>query len=214
MSKNNKVPMAGTTWGKWLVIGESARRNTSGSVFWVCRCECGAEHEVLGKQLRSGKNMGCPNCRWTAAERNRQRLQFTTHGMSKSPTYRSWYTMHRRCSEAKFKDFPYYGGRGIQVCERWNSFENFLADMGMRPPGQTLDRKNCDGNYEPGNCRWATHRTQMNNTRRNRYLTYAGKTMSLSEWAREIGIPPPRLSARLRLLHWPLGKALGFEGGP
>jgi len=116
--------------------------------------------------------------------------------------------MRRRCLDKNFKDYPNYGGRGIEVCERWNSFENFLADMGKRPPGMTLDRIDNDGDYEPGNCRWASHRTQMNNTRKNRFLTYGGKTASLSDWARHVGITPTCLSMRLRVLHWPLAKAL------
>jgi len=204
---DSKIPMMGTVWGRWKVVAASPRAG-----FWVCRCTCGKEREVLGTGLRRGSSRSC-GC-WTEDRKAKYRKAVMTHGMSRTPTYATWYTMHRRCSEAKFKDFPFYGGRGIKVCERWNSFENFLADMGMRPPGQTLDRKNNDGNYEPGNCQWATHRIQMNNTRRNRYLTYAGKTMSLSEWAREVGISPQCLGARLRLLHWSLGKALGFEGKP
>jgi hypothetical protein len=131
--------------------------------------------------------------------------------MSRTPTYQTWFTMRRRCYETGFKDFASYGGRGILVCERWNSFQNFFDDMGARPSGKTLDRKNNNGNYDPTNCRWASHEIQMNNTRRNRYLTYGGETMSLSQWARYVGISPACLSARLRLLHWPLGRALGYE---
>jgi hypothetical protein len=120
--------------------------------------------------------------------------------------------MRRRCYDTAFKDFPYYGGRGIAVCNTWReSFEQFYADMGDRPAKHTIDRIDVNGDYGPANCRWAIHEKQMNNTRRNRYLSYNGKTLSMADWAREVGIPYYRLRGRLTLCKWPLGKALGLE---
>lgn len=88
------------------------------------------------------------------------------HGLELyTPTYTSWRAMRRRCRGQNHKDFPQYGGRGIQCCERWDSYANFLADMGERPPGMTLDRIDPNGNYEPSNCRWATAKVQRANQR-------------------------------------------------
>lgn len=88
-------------------------------------------------------------------------------GRSKSPTYHSWCKMRERCRDPKHRSYSNYGGRGVTVCERWNSFENFLADMGERPDGMTIDRISVEGNYEPGNCKWSTKEEQEANKRRH-----------------------------------------------
>lgn len=111
-----------------------------------------------------------------------------THGMHATPTWQAWKDMKARCSNPNLKNYARYGGRGIRVCERWLKFENFLADMGIRPDGMTLERKENDGDYEPGNCRWATRLEQARNTRRNRYIEIDGKRLTLSEWARDRGV--------------------------
>ena len=92
-------------------------------------------------------------------------LKHSSHGMSNTPTYRSWAHMLDRCRNPKNDSWDYYGGRGITVCEEWTDFAQFLADMGERPEGTSIDRIDVDGNYEPGNCRWADHTTQINNRR-------------------------------------------------
>lgn len=105
------------------------------------------------------------------------------HGFSRSKTYQSWLNMKKRCNLPSNKAYKHYGGRGIAVCERWNKFENFLADMGERPDGMTLDRyPDNDGNYEPSNCRWATSSQQHRNTRVCHYITVNGVTKSSAEW--------------------------------
>lgn len=107
----------------------------------------------------------------------------------------------------KSASYPNYGGRGIKVCERWMDFDNFLADMGERPEGLEIDRKDNDGNYEPGNCRWATIKQQCNNTRYNHKITYNGKTLNLVEWASVLGMKKGTLGNRLKR-GWSIERAL------
>lgn len=122
----------------------------------------------------------------------------TKHGMSNTPTYRSWAGMVQRCSNSDLAGWGNYGGRGITVCERWLKFENFLADMGERPKGTSIDRyPNNDGNYEPGNARWANRSEQNENTRAVRYITFNGESLSLSGWSRRLGIGVGTLGNRL-----------------
>lgn len=157
---------------------------------WRCLCDCGAEVVRASLDIRTGKVKSC-GCGKAQAISQAQRA----HGMTKTPTYRSWVSMRRRCNEPTHDQYKYYGGAGIKVCERWqHSFENFLADMGERPEGMTLDRIDPTGDYEPSNCRWATQKEQMNNTSRS--VKFEGK--SLTEWSNELNIKYATLSYRLR----------------
>jgi len=110
------------------------------------------------------------------------------HGMAGTRSFSVWSKMRARCSNTKAHNWDRYGGRGIKVCDRWSEFANFFADMGPAPDGMTLDRIDNNGNYEPGNCRWATKLTQARNRANNVVLEYAGRRMCLSEWAIETGI--------------------------
>jgi hypothetical protein len=124
-----------------------------------------------------------------------------------SRTYQAWYDMKRRCRNPRYADFHRYGGRGIQVCDRWQSFENFLADMGEAPRGLTLDRIDNDGNYEAQNCRWATVRQQVHNSTMTRWIEHNGERMPISEWAQRIGVKVGTLRARIDS-GWSAAKAL------
>jgi hypothetical protein len=121
------------------------------------------------------------------------------NGKTKSVEYHSWSHMRQRCTNSKDQDFPNYGGRGITVCERWmNSFESFLEDMGPRPtPRHSIDRIDSNGNYEPGNCRWASPKVQGMNTRRVIQIEVDGRTNSVMGWANEIGVSRDTLERHL-----------------
>lgn len=137
------------------------------------------------------------------------------HGMARrvtgnrAPEYGAWSNMIQRCHHPPHPYYKYYGARGITVCNEWrNSFEKFIADMGLRPsPKHSLDRIDNAGNYEPGNCRWATSMEQMSNTRRNRLITFRGKTQHRAAWARELGMYENTISQRIAK-GWPVELAL------
>lgn len=132
----------------------------------------------------------------------------TTHGMYGTPTYRSWKGMKERCLNPELACFEDYGGRGVLLCERWFDFENFLEDMGPRPIGKTLDRHpDYNGNYEPGNCRWAAKEEQDNNRRSTKLLTFQGETHSQSQWARKLGLNRNVVGERLSR-GWSVHRAL------
>lgn len=122
-------------------------------------------------------------------------------------TYRSWKSMMRRCFSEKNKNYNHYGGRGIKVCENWRDYSKFLSDMGERPPKMTLERKDNNGNYEPGNCLWASRLSQTRNRRVTVSLSHNGETKSVAEWAEFLQVPYGRLKARIKY-GWPADKVL------
>lgn len=150
--------LSGFSFGRLVVLGRG--QDISGRVSWRCQCSCGSIVEVRSYSLQNGdsKSCGCLRSEVTASTK-------TVHGGYGSREHRSWSHMLSRVRDPKHHQFKDYGGRGISVCERWLSFENFLEDMGPRPLGRTLDREDVNGNYEPGNCRWATPLEQALNKR-------------------------------------------------
>jgi hypothetical protein len=122
----------------------------------------------------------------------------TTHGRSAgSKTYTCWRNMKSRCLNPNNKDFSLYGGRGIKVCDRWLTFEGFLADMGTIPDGMTLERVNRDGDYQLSNCKWSTRTEQANNRSSNHVITFSSRTQTATQWASELGIKRRTLLRRI-----------------
>lgn len=164
----------------------------------ICQCSCGNKGVHLLNNLRRGltKSCGCLSVE-VATSSN------TTHGQNSkkkgaTKTYRAWRNMISRCTNSNVNGYHRYGGRGITICDRWLfSFENFLSDMGCSPKGMSIERINNNGNYEPGNCRWATQADQSNNQCTNRWIEYGGRRMTLAQWAREIGMSYDKLRGLL-----------------
>lgn len=201
---------AGERFGR-LVALERVSAPGAHSVAWMCRCDCGSTTRVASSSLRSGNATSC-GCRQRELAGAQGRSN-ATHGHSRhhqpTPTYRSWSSMLARCTNPSDHAWADYGGRGIRVCDRWReSFEAFLADMGERPEGKTLDRfPNCDGNYEPGNCRWATDLEQQNNRRDCNPITVGVETMTAAEWSRRTGVKAGTIRFRLSR-GWPPAAAV------
>lgn len=179
--------------GRWTVIAPAAPKKLSDGrrrACWLCRCDCGAERVLNALVLALGKSLSC------GCLRGKHRH---TAGGRPSPTYISWASMMDRCHYPKHWAFARYGARGISVCERWRVFEGFLADMGERPKGRTLDRyPNRDGNYEPGNCRWATPSQQSENRANTVWFEIDGVRRTTAQWARATGIRRDVLYHRIR----------------
>lgn len=153
--------------------------------FLKCICDCGEIRKVYGPNFfaRDAQSCGCMKLEMLI-ERS------STHKQTKSRAYISWLHMRKRCYDASIKEYSRYGARGITVCDRWNnSFENFFKDMGERPKGYTIERIDNDGNYEPGNCRWANRKEQARNTSRNIFVSFNEKRMVLIDCCKELGIP-------------------------
>lgn len=173
----------------------------------LCRCDCGREFVALTHNLKIGD---CKSCGCLKLELG---VGVLTHGKCNTLEFKSWCSMKARCYIPSVTQYGDYGGRGITVCDRWlESFENFLEDMGTRPtPKHTVERVNNDGNYEPGNCVWATKKEQMQNTRRSRKLTLNGETLTLSAWSERTGISRLTISSRVNKFGWSPEMALTVQ---
>jgi hypothetical protein len=197
--------LTGFRFGSLTILRLGKKERPTTGAWWLCACDCGTQKNLPATDLVAGKisSCGCEHAQ-------RIGIASTTHGMSKSRTYRLWMAMRNRCNRLN-QD---YSARGITYDKRWDVFENFLADMGEAPDGLSLDRINVNGNYEKANCRWATREQQANNTRANVFIEWNGKRQTRSQWEKEFGMRPTTLRSRLKA-GWPMERAMRplAEGG-
>lgn len=205
----SKLNIVGANFGRLTVVEETTMRQQR-AIVWRCLCDCGNETLVSTGRLRSGHTQSC-GCKKVDGPHPSQK----THGHSfvdgkATSEYNAWSSMKSRCLNPKAPNYKDYGGRGITVCERWlDSFENFLADMGPKPsPEHSLDRyPDNDGNYEPGNCRWADGVQQSSNKRSNHLVMVDGEAMTVTEAARRKGANIVLVRSRIKR-GWSIERAL------
>lgn len=179
--------LAGVRFGRLTAVAPAFSRDGGRYTYkWECLCECGTAKLVEASHLKSGaiKSCGC--------------ITRSRGGVTKHPLYGVWANMVSRCLNPDNKRFPDYGGRGVGVCSRWLSPENFIADMSPRPEGQTLERSDNNGHYSPENCRWATREEQASNKRNVPLHELGGERLSIAQWARRYGLPAETLRSRVR----------------
>lgn len=199
------IDLTNQRFERLTVIGR-AENTSQGQARWNCRCDCGNSVTVASVVLRDGRSRSC-GCLKVDMLTERS----TKHGHANSgqitPTYHSWAGMIARCRDKKHRSFKNYGGRGITVCDRWGNFQAFLEDMGEKPSGMSIDRINGSGNYEPGNCRWATANQQARNKRNNVRLLFNGEEKTAADWAEIAGISAKTITERI-LAGWSVEESL------
>lgn len=198
---NKLTPLdPGTKYGKWTVISEASpmiRKDGFKGSRSLCRCKCGSERVVLNARLKNGQSTSC-GC-------SRRKPHKEGNPVHSERLYHVWLGMRERCNSKNNKAWKNYGGRGIKVCEEWNSYQAFKEwafsngyDENAKHRECTIDRIDNDGDYCPENCRWVPHRVQVNNSRKNRRITVNGITHTIGEWSTITGIKANTIHARLR----------------
>lgn len=182
----------GQRFGRLTAIQREAN-SRSEKQRWLFRCDCGNECIIGIHEIRRGDSRSC-GCLRAALTGDR----FRAHGKARSADYRSWASLIQRCENPKSNGFTNYGARGIKVCDRWQKFNNFYADMGPKPSSNySIDRIDVNGNYEPNNCRWATKHQQLRNMRKNRFVLVCGRMVTIAEAGELTGISVATIRSRL-----------------
>ena len=181
----------GKTYGRLVVLNKLDLKTKAGAL-WNCLCSCGNETTVRGSSLRAGTTSSC-GCLGKELSSDRKRK----HGFYGNPSYRTWANMITRCTDISSKAYKYYGGIGITVCDRWMDVSNFIADMGQRPKGMTLDRINNNLGYSPDNCAWVSMFDQNRNKKSNVNIEIDGVTKSVTDWANDYGLNPKTVFNRI-----------------
>lgn len=195
--------LAGLRFGRLIALEVSERKTSSSGTIWKCVCDCGAQSEHSSTCLIEGNTQSC-GC----LNRERRVECNTEHGMSDTLIHGIWLNLFARCYNPNSPAYSNYGGRGIGVDQRWHDFATFFADMGHRPDGKTLDRKDNNGPYSKDNCRWATPKQQGRNKRTNRLLEFRGETKCMVEWCEVLGLKTSTVCRRLNTFGWSVERAL------
>lgn len=197
--------LTGNKFGYLTVIKKCGTK--LGKRMWLCKCVCGGTTVTSTGSLRSGKTKSC-GCRRLENSILASKKKNTKHGMRFTRIYRTWCNMKDRCLNSHSQQYCNYGGRGIRVCDEWLEFKNFYRDMGNQPDGMTIERIDVNGGYCKENCVWATVSEQANNKRTNRNVTYGGKTMTISQWEKEMGVKAGLLRDRICRFGWTVERAM------
>lgn len=204
--------ITGKKFSRLTVIGPSNQRTKNRLQRWNCVCDCGATTTPTGYSLINGETKSC-GC-WQKEKAREAGNRTRTHGKTKTTEHTIWTGMIQRCHNQTSKDFYSYGAKGITVCERWRTFENFFADMGERPAGKSLDRIDNAKGYSPVNCRWATASEQARNSSSIRLITINGRTQPVCDWLAEAGIKHSSTYwRRVTKSGWSIEKALTTPPG-
>lgn len=201
---NRVSDITGVRFGSLTALGNTGLKK-SGNYIWTFKCDCGLQCEFPSSRVTSGKTMRCRECYLKALRKGRQIYTKPRKPPRPTPlpqlyksTYHSWKSMKARCSPANKAYFKNYAGRGISYCEAWESFETFLKDMGERPEGKTLDRKDNLLGYSPENCRWATASEQVSNTRVAKKLTVKGEVLTATQVARKLSLSITAICTKIK----------------
>lgn len=199
--------LTGQTFERWTVLDRASNRGKC--TFWRCQCFCGTIREVQTSNLISGGSLSCGCLR-----RDHAGLHLITHHKTKTPEFRIWQGIKTRCSNPHSKGFIHYGGRGITLCEHWQDFQHFLADMGPRPSAKhSIERRNNMLGYSAENCRWASRKEQARNTNRNRMVTIGEHTACVAEWLETFALPGHIFWGRVKR-GWDIAQALTTPHDP
>lgn len=202
------IDLTGQRFGRLVVekLDHIVSKATHNQYYWLCKCDCGNTKSILGQSLNRGATLSC-GC----FQKEKIRERSKTHGLSKSRLYIIRSNMIQRCYNSRSTYYKNYGGRNITVCDEWKnnptSFLEWAFSTGYADD-LTIERIDNNGNYEPGNCRWATNEEQGGNTRRARLITFKGETRSIAQWARHLKIKKSILIDRLNKLGWSEEEAL------
>ena len=185
------VDLTGKTFARLTVVSYAGKKGTSSA--WNCVCDCGELRSITISNLRSGRAKSC-GCF--------ARSRAKTHGKARTPAHRAWLSMRDRCRRVKAPAFVDYGGRGITICEEWDTFQGFFQDMGDPPKGLTLERVDVNGNYNKQNCRWANRTDQARNRRNSKFIVINGQQVHAKDAATILGVQYQTLMARSNVYGW------------